>query len=1226
MADEPDSSVAAALRRSKRNKFHLDVVRMHRTRSPLPHPTVSRTPPVPVPVITPVPVPVAPPPPPPPVVRHTPLSLPPMSSVIVVTPSTSIPKKTPTPPAPAEKASASRSTASKTPESTGEEGRTSSGSGNDSGEVRCSTRKRKVPVLEEFSYSLDSCEDDDEEELVGMIPTSSTPAGGSKTPSSQSKYKSAIGEYPCSRCPAFFETRVGLTNHLKLHGASKTFDCVECDFSCTNRKTMRQHKRVHGAAAPSGASVVPAKKRKSVDVKVESLQQISACELAKFVIFQRKPSLALSFLLTMKEKNKEIYYPLKDERELLADFNWNDFIENPKLHLITQRIQLHLRYGNISHHLEVDYNELPFSKILELNIEDAKSLTLSVNYVNKGFIPVKIREYNGVRRKRVKINVTIGIDLLPSYSEVAVTTQPPIEYKVFSIDWDNKTKRFTGIIITQDNVFDSVADSENVADVFKALAAASKPMAKLRGVIANYWNTNEFPVDTHQKVVKALPSSSTKLIVGQIHAYFPLHFQNSGIRVADGKAVILTDWSKDVCLQTYYYFNKEINTYIFNCESFATPTREDTDIVIVTDAKPTDEQKEKAKTLYPNMKIHFSRSDRLVRTSNYEYAWHYFNGKNYDGYLVPWFPELSVWLRNNALAFITSNTICACNGYTSNIVINSKEGSSSRDLPAYFAKNHHAYAKYTGFAKPVLYARFGMNNCNLVDLKTVIGSDLVPTATVTGIESSLQNLPAPFIQMTGDNLPDASAVFVINISVIRSKCEFWFRALYDNKLTNSQNMTIDHLIYCITTITPFVKTTHILVFAADYLTMSERLKYFEIFNQLSSNVLFFQSCQLFALRFYQKKVQLNVGKSAALHFDFSSMLLTKHENGLKCNNLILIPKVDVDTLSKNKKYEVETTLADTTSEYLYNDEEQLTLESYNEFVKSISNGNNFHGYRIDDYDLINYEAEWDDQKVVIHHGIENLPFEVTKTLHIGETSSLKVYATICNEKYLVKHFIMKTKKHRQVTLTIKQLNLFEITASADVLEVVPAKDKETKTKTSTSSEVSQSTDEPVSSSTSPSPEVTLTFTTNNRILVNAGPDYTGEPELAAYFRMESSKFGPVVTIGEKAKAAYKKHPKTVIYDIPGLLAADSNQAYVSPTWTFETSRAADGTLLIYLGDDAYTSPVSLFATVVQSAFPYIKSHVTEAIETIKIQLPVGVTVSKTNLSLISKKIGVELQV
>uniref|UniRef100_A0A914VFY8 C2H2-type domain-containing protein n=1 Tax=Plectus sambesii TaxID=2011161 RepID=A0A914VFY8_9BILA len=56
----------------------------------------------------------------------------------------------------------------------------------------------------------------------------------------------ADGDFSCVHCPAKYDSRTGLANHLKLHGAHKRFPCNRCDFSCDNPKTMRSHRRMHG--------------------------------------------------------------------------------------------------------------------------------------------------------------------------------------------------------------------------------------------------------------------------------------------------------------------------------------------------------------------------------------------------------------------------------------------------------------------------------------------------------------------------------------------------------------------------------------------------------------------------------------------------------------------------------------------------------------------------------------------------------------------------------------------------------------------------------------------------------------------------------------------------------------------------------------------------------------------------------------------------------------------
>ncbi|TKR62359.1 hypothetical protein L596_026337 [Steinernema carpocapsae] len=52
--------------------------------------------------------------------------------------------------------------------------------------------------------------------------------------------------FECMKCPASFDNRNGLTNHMKLHGKGRDFNCDVCDFSTCNVKTLRQHRQVHG--------------------------------------------------------------------------------------------------------------------------------------------------------------------------------------------------------------------------------------------------------------------------------------------------------------------------------------------------------------------------------------------------------------------------------------------------------------------------------------------------------------------------------------------------------------------------------------------------------------------------------------------------------------------------------------------------------------------------------------------------------------------------------------------------------------------------------------------------------------------------------------------------------------------------------------------------------------------------------------------------------------------
>uniref|UniRef100_A0A7E4W2P3 Spheroidin n=1 Tax=Panagrellus redivivus TaxID=6233 RepID=A0A7E4W2P3_PANRE len=1016
----------------------------------------------------------------------------------------------------------------------------------------------------------------------------------------------------------------------------------------------------------------------NTQLDIETLNQILSCKSVKYIILTTYPYLNGDFVLRAIGKQLMVYYPPVDVKELFTRFNWASFIENPKLALKTQRTQLCFRYGHNLHHLDVDYNELPFYKKFELDVEDAKTLTLSVNYEDDGFVDVKRVQFDSGKWRKVSIALTVPITLIPTFTLSVLAEEDPIEYFAYSIDWDGNTKLFSGTLITKDKADKVVSECKCVHDVFKGFSKVQTSM-KLRGVIVNYWNTDDFPVKIHRTVINALPSSTTKLIVGQMHTYFPLHLRASGVQPADQEVVILADWSQHCAFPTFYYLRKQPDSYSFLAEITTTLSAYDVSkVVIVVETTPTAEHLQRAKTVYPNKKVHFSSCTTLTRDIMNDFAVDYFNGGNFDGCSVPIQCGFSLWIKNNMLSHLMEVLQHAHNFYSNKYLIEAKaipDTPGSLGMPRYAAQNHHAYIKYVGFKKPLLYIRAGLES-KLAILNTEVGPNLLPFATMTSIESSLDALPQPYVATIAPNYPDASATFLITISVVNNQIGFIFWTVYDNEIMPSVTVPFEEAIECLKTIIPFVKTAAVLVFAAGHMTMSERLRYRSLMQKWKCNVVFLQSCQFFAMRLYQNKVldQINVGNSIIFHFDYSSAVLTKHENGFKCDNFRWQSSA-WKHMSMTKEYNFALTITDMYSDYLSQWDPRLCHDALDEFVHSISNGTNFHGYRIDDFDEHDYEAEWESQTKQLKTGIANLPIELAETLDIGVTSWLKVYAKLGYEKYLVKHFTMKTKKHRRVLLTVKQSNLFDITATLVVLEGIPINDKKATVSTesalseppisaeitspsviledksicddpasvetvavqqtnenlptaaSESSEAAQPTQEDTFNSiTVSSPDISFTFTLDNRILVNAGSDYTGESELSAYFRMKISKFGPIVIVGKKAKKAQKKHPNMVIYDIPGLLAADSNETHVNSEWTFDTSRTADGTLLIHLGNGTFTSPVPLFSSVVQSALLYVKEHVTNDVKVVGIKLPEASVISEENLTKVSTKLGVTLTI
>uniref|UniRef100_A0A7E4UUW8 DUF2088 domain-containing protein n=1 Tax=Panagrellus redivivus TaxID=6233 RepID=A0A7E4UUW8_PANRE len=219
---------------------------------------------------------------------------------------------------------------------------------------------------------------------------------------------------------------------------------------------------------------------------------------------------------------------------------------------------------------------------------------------------------------------------------------------------------------------------------------------------------------------------------------------------------------------------------------------------------------------------------------------------------------------------------------------------------------------------------------------------------------------------------------------------------------------------------------------------------------------------------------------------------------------------------------------------------------------------------------------------------------------------------------------MKTKKLRRVRLTIKQHNLWKFEASLTIL------DRQDVIESGMAGlNLSETPKVPPKTETVPTPptaapfvKASITLTSDNRILIQAGPKFTGDAEIPGYFRLEQAAGDPRIQLGVEAKKALKKHPKTVIYDIPGILAAASKPTLVKSSWTFETSRDAADNLLIHLGNDVKTTPVALFGTVIQNVYTYIKANLDGDIESITIHLPEGSSILASDLTKLSDKIGV----
>uniref|UniRef100_A0A7E4V6Q5 Cadherin domain-containing protein n=1 Tax=Panagrellus redivivus TaxID=6233 RepID=A0A7E4V6Q5_PANRE len=153
------------------------------------------------------------------------------------------------------------------------------------------------------------------------------------------------------------------------------------------------------------------------------------------------------------------------------------------------------------------------------------------------------------------------------------------------------------------------------------------------------------------------------------------------------------------------------------------------------------------------------------------------------------------------------------------------------------------------------------------------------------------------------------------------------------------------------------------------------------------------------------------------------------------------------------------------------------------------------------------------------------------------------------------------------------------------------------------------------------PKTVLTFTSDNRVLIEADETYTGDKEVLAYVRLQGGK---PPQVGKEAFDALKKYPDSVYYDITRLMATDFDPNYPHPMWSFKTTRDADGKVVIRGSDNVETLPIVLFGLVVNSTLLYIKEHLKSDVTHVGIRLPTGSVVSANDLKQVSERIGVEL--
>uniref|UniRef100_A0A7E4V7V4 DNA topoisomerase n=1 Tax=Panagrellus redivivus TaxID=6233 RepID=A0A7E4V7V4_PANRE len=312
------------------------------------------------------------------------------------------------------------------------------------------------------------------------------------------------------------------------------------------------------------------------------------------------------------------------------------------------------------------------------------------------------------------------------------------------------------------------------------------------------------------------------------------------------------------------------------------------------------------------------------------------------------------------------------------------------------------------------------------------------------------------------------------------------------------------------------------------------------------------------------------------------------------------------------------------------------------FQNRINNGN-LNGYEVQQFCPFDVLIKYGTDCVTVP--LEDTPpFTITKDIDVGDVHDVEIRASAPNvaKKSLIKTFKFKSVQFRTVSITINvdktllpRVSLKTIAArESDATLPSPAQngtsdgppkaievprshgDSVDKTESTTTlpTELSQL-------QLDPSPTTILTFTSDNRVLINAGKTYAGVKEVPAYVRLQS---GMAPEVGQKAFDALKEHPDSVFYDITRLLATDFDSAHPDPSWRFNTSRGGDGKVLVRGGNNITTFPIVLFGLVVNSTLKYIKEHQKSEVTELGIRLPSGSVISDTDLKDVAQRIGVKL--
>uniref|UniRef100_A0A7E4USY3 DNA helicase n=1 Tax=Panagrellus redivivus TaxID=6233 RepID=A0A7E4USY3_PANRE len=430
---------------------------------------------------------------------------------------------------------------------------------------------------------------------------------------------------------------------------------------------------------------------------------------------------------------------------------WDEYdekVENFLPALFT--LNLRFKYGNRYHLEKVDYSQLPFEKTFQLDIDNAVELETSVHYNFSEPELLKTYKLPPSKSRVLKITLKVSFEFVPEVVVAIVSEKDTVEGAVYSIDFVNNyqcnsdesgddsesvdySDYFTGTLITPKGAIVVVERSNDISDVFKQLDA-KKGSAKLRGVFIDYPKHITFPLDTHRAVANALPSPKIKVCIGRTHSEWTIHLRNSGIKLKVGEGVVIANWI------TYHSPYKEYFYFIHTGDGFQVVEKIrgelpdypfDTVVVIVKRKEMHFE--DLARRLFPSKKVIFSERAKLPKNVRHDFAWQYFNGMNFYGYMVrPYRGVFFVARSGDHCDFIEKSCDVNCGTFENKIAC-----LLEKKMTDSFYSSFYVFLSYVGYKEEWTVLETPMPKSAYVHLKVTFDEHFIPTATITEANSPL---------------------------------------------------------------------------------------------------------------------------------------------------------------------------------------------------------------------------------------------------------------------------------------------------------------------------------------------------------------------------------------------------------------------------------------------------------------------------------------------------------